>query len=193
MIPAANRYTVVLDASVLFPNMKRDLLLRFFEADLYRARWTEKIHHEWLSNAKAKYPSKTDRLDRTAQLVRKNFEDAWIEDGKYERYVELVELPDPEDRHVVAAAIECKASYIVTDNLKDFPEQELAKFDVEAGSADKFLSGTFDHYQNEAFADLRRHRQGLRSAPSPADYLMMLRAKGLPLLSARLTPMKEFL
>ena len=56
MIPAANRYTAILDASVLFPNMKRDLLLRFFEADLYRASWTERIQQEWLTNALSQYP-----------------------------------------------------------------------------------------------------------------------------------------
>ena len=56
MISAANRYTAILDASVLFPNMKRDLLLRFFEADLYRASWTERIQQEWLTNALSQYP-----------------------------------------------------------------------------------------------------------------------------------------
>lgn len=79
MIPAANRYTAVLDASVLFPNMKRDLLLRFFEADLYRARWTEQIQQEWLTNAIAKYADKEDQLRRTDALMREHFEDAWVD------------------------------------------------------------------------------------------------------------------
>lgn len=92
MIPAANRYTAVLDASVLFPNMKRDLLLRFFEADLYRARWTEQIQQEWLTNAIAKYADKEDQLRRTDALMREHFEDAWV-DG-YERFIDTVVLPD---------------------------------------------------------------------------------------------------
>ncbi len=190
MIPAANRYTVVLDASVLFPNMKRDLLLRFFEADLYRARWTERVQQEWLTNAKLKYPAKALKLERTDQLMREHFESAWLEESRYERFIEIVDLPDKDDRHVVAAAIACRASYVVTDNLKHFPEQELAKFDLEVGSADQFLSSTFDHYQYQAFQDLRDHRANLRSQPSQSEYLMMLRSKGLPLLASRLQPMR---
>ena len=65
MIPLADRYTVVLDASVLFPQLKRDLLLWFFEADLYRARWTEEIQQEWLVRAVEKYPSNEEKLCRT--------------------------------------------------------------------------------------------------------------------------------
>ncbi len=133
MIPAANRYTVVLDASVLFPNMKRDILLRFFEADLYRARWSEMIQQEWLTRAKQKFPDKAAAFDRTDALMRQHFEDAWVE--RVERYIDLIELPDPDDRHVVAAAITCKAHYIVTDNVRDFPAETRADFDVEAGSA----------------------------------------------------------
>ncbi len=191
MIPAANRYTVVLDASVLFPNMKRDILLRFFEADLYRARWTETIQQEWLTNAKEKYPDRAAKLERTDGLMRHYFEDAWVEGS--ERFIDVVTLPDPDDRHVVAAAIACGAQYIVTDNIRHFPPRAVADFHIEAGSADTFLSGTFDHYQQAALRDLARHRQSLRSQPSPAEYLMMLRARGLPLLASRLQPMRDLL
>lgn len=193
MIPAANRYTVVLDASVLFPNTKRDLLLRFFEADLYRARWSETIQQEWLRNAKEKYPKRLDNLERVDSLMREHFMSAWIDEDEFEKFIDLIDLPDSNDRHVVATAISCKASYVVTDNLKHFPEAELDRFDLEVGSADKFLSGTFDHYTNEALNDLKRHRLGLRSQPSVSEYIMLLRARELPLLASRLQPFKELL
>lgn len=193
MIPAANRYTVVLDASVLFPNMKRDLLLRFFEADLYRARWSEMIQREWLENAKEKYPNKGPNLDKTDQLMREHFQSAWVDEEELVKFIALVQLPDPDDRHVVACAVACKASYIVTDNIKHFPQDELARFDIEVGTADKFLSGTFDHYLNEALHDLRDHRAGLRAQPSKSEYLMMLRSRALPLLASRLQPIKDLL
>lgn len=183
MIPAANRYTVMLDASVLFPNMKRDILLRFFEADLYRARWTERIHNEWIANAKDKYPHYTQKLDRTEALVREHFDDAWV--FHFEEIEASVTLPDPDDRHVLAAAIRCGAQYIVTDNIRDFPVEVLEKYDLEAGTADRFLSGTFEHYTANALSDLRAHRASLRSQPSPEEYLMLLRQKHLPLLASR--------
>ena len=186
MLPSANRYTAVLDACVLFPNMKRDLLLSFFEADLYRARWTETIQQEWLTNAIDKYPDKEANLRRTDTLMREHFDDAWVEEG-YKRYTPLIHLEsDPDDRHVVAAAIECKAQYIVTDNIKHFPKNILADFDIERGTCDQFLASTFEHYPTKALEVIRNHRAGLRGKPSESAYRMMLVAKGLPLLSARL-------
>lgn len=191
MIPAANRYTAVLDASVLFPNMKRDLLLRFFEADLYRARWTEQIQQEWLTNAIRKYPDKEDRLRRTDALMREHFTDAWV--AGYECFIETVELPDPDDRHVVAAAIRTNSQYIVTDNLKHFPVDALSELDLERGTADRFLASTFEHYEMPALQVIREHRAGLRGRPSPPDYLMNLIAKGLPLLASRLKPYRDMI
>jgi hypothetical protein len=55
----------------------------------------------------------------------------------YESPVPSLNLPDEKDRHVLAAAIQSKASVIVTNNLKDFPRQFLQQFEVEfsAGAA----------------------------------------------------------
>lgn len=188
MIPAANRYTVVLDASVLFPQWKRDLLLCFFEADLYRAQWSEQIQQEWLSNAIRKLPEKEHNLRRADTLMRQHFGSAWIEENEYVQFIELVSLPDANDRHVVAAAIAGRADYIVTDNLKDFPEHELARFGIEVGSADKFLAGTFEHYPHSAIRVLNEHRLALKNNPSASEYLMLLRQRGLPRLASQLQP-----
>lgn len=190
MIPLANRYTVVLDASVLFPNMKRDLLLCFFEADLYRAQWTERIQQEWLTRAIEKYPDNEDSLRRTDALMRGNFESAWIR-TEYEPFIDAIHLPDPNDRHVVAAAIVSAAQYIVTDNVRHFPAETLTRFGLEAGTADKFLAGTFEHYVRDVLGVLRDHRRGLKTRPSPAEYLMMLRQKQMPRLASHLMPYRE--
>ncbi len=189
MIPLANRYTVVLDANVLFPQLKRDLLLRFHEADLYRARWTEAIQQEWLRAATKSYPAGRERLARTDRLMRENFGDAWVEG--YERLIEAVDLPDPDDRHVVAAAIKCGAQYIVTDNIRDFPEEALGRLDLERGTADTFLAGTFEHYEAQALGVMREHRANSRSKPDVPSYLSHLISKRLPLLAARLKPYRD--
>lgn len=191
MIPLANRYTVVLDANVLFPQLKRDLLLRFFDADLYRARWTEEIQQEWLRNAIVRYPDKVASLKRTDALMREHFESAWV--YGHERFMQIVDLPDGGDRHVVAAAIRCGAQYIVTDNIRDFPEETLAEFDLERGTADSFLAGTFEHYEFQALEVIREHRADLRSKPTPAEYIMNPVAKGMPLLAAHLTPHQNYI
>lgn len=53
-------------------------------------------------------------------------------------------LPDPEDDHVLAAAIAAQASVIVTDNLKDFPMRNLSPHEIEALSADDFIANTIE-------------------------------------------------
>ena len=77
--------------------------------------------------------------------MREHFDSAWV--TGYERFIETVTLPDRDDRHVVAAAIRCAAQYIVTENIKDFPEDVLAEMDLERGTADGFLAATFEHYE----------------------------------------------
>jgi hypothetical protein len=57
----------------------------------------------------------------------------------YEPIIETLVLPDTKDRHVLAAAIACQAVYIVTFNLKDFPEAVLKTHGIQAVHPDQFL------------------------------------------------------
>jgi hypothetical protein len=45
-----SNFAVVYDACVLYPAPLRDLLMRLALTDLYRAKWTEQIHEEWIRN-----------------------------------------------------------------------------------------------------------------------------------------------
>jgi len=114
------RYTAILDACVLYPAPLRDLLLSFAAEGVFDARWTRQIEQEWVSNLLAKRADlSADQLARTVQLMRQAVEDCLIED--YEYLIEVLHLPDPDDRHVLAAAIVGHADAIVTFNLKDLP------------------------------------------------------------------------
>lgn len=62
----------------------------------------------------------------------------------YEPLVESLKLLDKMDRHVLAAAIKTNANIIVTNNLKDFPQEYLSKFGLTAKSADDFITDTID-------------------------------------------------
>lgn len=97
-----------------------------------------------------------------------------------------LELPDVDDRHVLAAAVRCGAQYIVTDNLADFPAEVLEQYGIEAIDADGFLSRTFDLYPSEALGVLRSLRAAYRNPPfTPSEFICDLMAKGLPRLAAR--------
>lgn len=78
-----------------------------------------------------------DKLDRLRQLMNGAVRDCLI--SGYEPLIEELKLPDPADRHVLAAAIKAGAQVIVTANLKHFPAAALRQWDVEAKSPDNFV------------------------------------------------------
>ncbi len=77
----------------------------------------------------------------------------------YEVFEGNLDLPDPDDNHVLAAAISSSASVIVTDNLGDFPAEVLAPHAIDAISADDFLADTIKIDPPEAILALRRMRE----------------------------------
>jgi len=97
----SGRYTAVLDACVLFPRLHRDILLSIAHADLYTARWSAEIEKEWTTSYKKKYPDA--EIHRLVDLMRQAVPDALV--VGYEEFISAIQLPDPDDRHVVAALI----------------------------------------------------------------------------------------
>jgi hypothetical protein len=92
-----------------------------------------------------------------------------------------LELPDPNDRHVLAAAIHCKADVIVTFNLKDFPPENLSKFDIEVQHPDEFIHHQFGLNHAGVLTAVRRCRNRLKNpAKTAEEYLTTLEAQSLP-------------
>jgi predicted nucleic acid-binding protein len=125
----SGRYTAVLDACVLFSRLQRDVLLSLAHADLYTARWTQEIENEWTSSLVGKYPNAADKIPLVVDQMREAIPDCLIVD--YELFIPSLQLPDENDRHVLAAAIRGNADAIVSLNTKDFPADVLSKFDIE--------------------------------------------------------------
>jgi hypothetical protein len=127
-----------LDASVLYPALLRNMLMYFAVADLYHARWSARVHDEWMSALLRNRPDiPRAQLERTRCLMEAQLDDALVEG--YEHRVASVTLPDANDRHILAAAKHCEAHYIVTANLRDFPATTLARFRLVAEHPDDFL------------------------------------------------------
>lgn len=98
----------------------------------------------------------------------------------YEELIATLSLPDERDRHVLAAAIKSDANLIVTNNVKDFDNDYLARFGLIAKSADDFITDTIDlntEIAKEAFMNMVANRTN----PSLDAYqvLDILRNRGL--------------
>lgn len=128
----------LLDANVIFPAPIRDLLLSLAEDGHFKPFWTEEIHQEWKRNLLQKRPDlDSKRLDRTITLMNEAFPNASIEG--YETRIAELSLSDPNDRHVLAAAMEASTDYLVTANLKDFITPILKKQKPQVIHPDDFI------------------------------------------------------
>jgi len=171
-------FVVLYDACILYPAPLRDLLMYLALSDLYQAKWSARIHEEWIRNLLASRPDLSpEKLERTRQLMDTHVRDALVEG--YEDLIESLELPDPDDRHVLAAAIKGKADFILTFNLKDFPETALSPYNIEAQHPDVFLTSFIDLATNEV--------------KNVADYLETIEKQGLSLFTERLREFSELI
>ena len=180
------KLTAVLDACVLYPAPLRDLLMQLSVTDLFQARWTEDIHAEWIWNLlKNRSDLTRSKLEHTRDLMNQNVRDCLV--TGYREIVPSLTLPDPKDRHVLAAAIAARADIIVTFNLKDFPAPALAAYKIEAQHPDEFIMHLLDLSLEVVFLAVRRQRQSLRNPPkSVEDLLETLRRQGLAKTAAYL-------
>jgi predicted nucleic acid-binding protein len=174
-----NRFTVVYDACVLYPAPLRDLLMRLALTDLYRARWSNQIHDEWINALLQNRPDLSRaQLEHTRSLMNAHVRDALV-DG-YQPLIPALELPDPDDRHVLATAIKCGADLILTFNLDDFPEHVLASYGLGACHPDLFLLDQLNLDTERACTAMRQHRASLKNPPKTVEeYLVTLAEQGL--------------
>jgi predicted nucleic acid-binding protein len=173
-------FTAVYDACVLYPAPLRDLLMELALTDLFHARWSEEIHQEWMRNVLKNRPD----LEASQLLKTKSFMDANVRDALvtgFESLIPSLELPDENDRHVLAAAIQCSADVIVTFNLKDFPLAYLSSFGVDAQHPDEFMLYLLDLYPIQFCQAVEKVRQRLKNPPMDREsYLLNLLKQGLP-------------
>lgn len=181
-----SNFTAVFDACVLYPAPLRDLLMSVATTEQFRARWTNEIHDEWVRNLlKNREDITEEQLQGTVEMMNQAVPDSLVEN--YNGYIDSLELPDPDDRHVLAAAIKCQADVIVTNNLKDFPIEVIINYDIDVQSPDIFLSHLFDLNQIAFCGAVRGMRERLQNPPYTAGELLELFYKqGLPLIVTKL-------
>lgn len=171
---------------MLYPAPVRDLLLRLAIAGSFHARWSAAILDECFRNIIRDRPDLSPTaLQRTRQLMEASVRDANI--MGYERRINEVELPDADDRHVVAAAFHGDASVIITFNLRDFPQQALRRFNLVAVHPDEFVSMLLDNDPDAVSQVLDDQAAALHNPPLLVeDLLDVLERTGLPRAVQRL-------
>jgi predicted nucleic acid-binding protein len=173
-------YPALLDACVLVPNALCDTLVRLAERGFYRPLWSQHILDEVKWAVMAIRPDiSEERIERRLAALNSTFEDALVEG--WEAVCAGLDLPDPDDRHVWAAAIKGGAQTIVTFNLKDFPEDKLLETDIEPRHPDDFLLDQLDLYPGVALQVLNEQAAALKNPPSDlAGILNRLGRAGAP-------------
>jgi predicted nucleic acid-binding protein len=181
------RYTALLDACVLHPLAMTDALLSLATAGFFAAKWTTKIEDEWIRSLEKQRPDLVGKLGIRRDSMRDAVPDWEVPEAAWRSVVRGIELPDPDDAHVLAAAIVGHADCIVTANLKDFPTKVLRGYGIEAVDPDTFIINQWDLDPVNAIAAFKRMR-ARRKKPqsSPSDFAYALELGGLPTTAERL-------
>jgi predicted nucleic acid-binding protein len=191
----ANRYTAFIDACTLARVLPRNPLLSLAEADFFRIRWstpvldeTERAISGMLHRRGNTLEAAQEKAAHQIQQMRAAFEDAEVVD--FEHLLPTAsDLPDPNDAHVLAAALKTQAAAIVTDNLKDFPANILGRLKIEARSSDDFIADTIALDTGRAVSTIRRLRERFkRPETTPEEFLLSLEAANLLATADSLRP-----
>jgi predicted nucleic acid-binding protein len=165
-------FIALLDANILFPTTLRNVVLHAVNHDLYQARFTHAILQEVKGSLRERYPDAD--AEREVASIRAPFLDALV--TKYEHLTPAM-LNDPKDRHVLAAAVRAGAQVLVTNNVRDFPAQSLAPYDIEVQTADGFLTHLWDLNPEAMAAVIVEAARMRKSRRSPAEVLDTLRTQ----------------
>jgi predicted nucleic acid-binding protein len=171
--------TVLMDANVFYGIRVTSLILHLAQTKLFRARWTERIHEEWIGNLHRKTGIPREKLERRRQAIDHSVLDCLVND--YEALENIVSLPDGKDHHVLAAALKVRADCIVTFNLSDFPVAALAPLGIAAIHPDEFIIDVFDMSEELFIGAVGQDIRHYKTPPLTFNrYSEDLRKAGLP-------------
>jgi len=173
-------FTALLDANVLVPVSLTDTILRAAEQGLYLPRWSDKVLEETVrAVGRARPDLPPSRIRARVQAMNARFPEARV--TGYDSLIPLIETPDLNDRHIVAAAKFGHADLIVTHNLKDFPLATLEPWGLEVVDPDSFLQDMLDLFPATILAIIREQAEDMkRPRQQIEDVLMSLERAGVP-------------
>lgn len=173
-------FTAIIDSNVFYGARLRSLILFLTHTGLFRARWSNDIHEEWMSNLRQ---NRSDIEQADLERMRDQMNDAVLDClvYDYEPLIPSLALPDQNDRHVLAAAIRGRANVIVTFNLKDFPAAVLTGYGMHSRHPDDFILDLFGLDEEGCLAVVQADIRHYKAPPLTVDdYLNSLTKAGVP-------------
>ena len=177
-LPVSDR--VLLDACVLYPTVMREIVLGAAAAGAFEPLWSARILEEWRRAAERLGAGQGMVAAGEIALLRARWPGAEVGPGE-ER---AVRLPDPDDHHVLAAAIAAGADGLMTLNAKDFPRRTLAAHGIERLDPDATLARMAGRDLATVVEATRAEAERLSGAPWERQRL--LKKAGLPRLAKAL-------
>lgn len=172
-------FVTIYDANVLYPNTLRDLLVRIGQSGIVQAKWTDVILDEMLRSLAKNRPD----IDKAKLALLRDRMNGAVGNALVTGFEELIpglKLPDPGDRHVLAAAIKCGAQVIVTNNIKHFPQAHLDQWAIEAKRPDDFVMDQIDLDVKVVYACVQQIVDSRTRSPETIDdVLRQLERSGL--------------
>jgi len=127
---------VLLDACVLVPTLTRRMILAAAGQSAFQPLWSERILREWRMAAAKSGPVAAMAVDGEIALLNAQYPRALV---PLPNDLAIPELPDPDDRHVLGAAIAGEADELLTFNTRDFPLRVLSQAGILRRHPDEFL------------------------------------------------------
>ncbi|KWR89646.1 PIN domain-containing protein [Cupriavidus sp. IDO] len=188
------RYTALLDACVLYPIAITDSLMSLATAGLFAAKWTRRIEQEWIAALGEQRPDLKGRLDVRRDSMREAIPDWEVPEAARAPLIGNDILPDPDDRHVLAAAIAGHADCIVTRNRRDFPKEIVGAYGIEVVDPDQFIICQWDLEPIAAIAAFKRMRARWKKPRATVeDFAQALERSGLPATAKRIREAAELI
>jgi len=155
----------IVDADVLYRRHARNLLVWHAIAGLFQFHWSRRILDETranlLANVRLASLDRAAKADQILDRVTESLDLAIAGSEVRQDDIDAIEpamTNHPKDRHVLAAAVACRADTVVTYNTKDFPRRAAEPHGVVARSPDDFLVSLLEPSTRDvAVAALRQH------------------------------------
>ena len=189
-------FSALLDTCVLVPSRGRDVLLQVALGRVFRPLWSSEILRELdytlrrLGLERGSAPEETEAyLARLRQQMEGSFPDAVV--TGWEKVTDTIDLPDSNDRHIVAAALIGRADVIVTENSRDFPREKLPH-PLFTQTPDEFLLDSLDlNPKTVVNAVVQVAKRTGRNGPaqSPTEIAEYLRRTSAPGFGAAVVPL----